>query len=157
MKYTIFIIILSLFSCKSNKNEQSVLNTHQQDSLTLHQEFFDTGKLKYITYKKDSTVFDEKNFPCKCEELHIFYYKNGKIKEKGCQGHYETFGVPIGTWYKYDSLGNKISEIRFVHDSLKGYEKTLFFNTKGKLQKEIIVGYDPHFGELDSIWYEKKY
>lgn len=157
-------LLLLQFSCKNSVENRKTNPTEEtpisykknKASLVLHSENYQNGKLKYIIHKKDS-IFIFNNEEENCEELHITYYENGKVHERGCQGHYTVWGVPVGTWFTYDSLGLKRKEELFVHDSIKGLKKTVYFDSNGKVEKEIIVGYDPDFGELDTIWSEKKF
>ncbi len=104
---------------------------------------YKSGQIKYIVFAKDSG---------NCEELHISYYKNGIIKEKGCQGHFGPWGVPIDTWSYYDSLGQLNYKEIYKHDEVNGWMKTILYDQKNNTIEEKKVGYDPQFGELDSIW-----
>jgi len=92
-----------------------------------------------------------------CEDYHIYYYKNGKVREKGCQGHFNAFGVPLGTWEYYDSLGNLIETRTYRHHDKNGNVTITKLNGNGKRTEEIIQGYDAHFGESDTIWSRKTF
>jgi len=146
----IYIMALSfLISCKVTGNEKEVAKSIKplkaSDSIILLSKY-KSGQIKYIVFAKDSGD---------CEELHISYYKNGIIKEKGCQGHFGSWGVPINTWSYYDSLGHLNYNEIYMHDEINGWMKTILYDKENNTIEEKKVGYDPHFGELDSIWYWK--
>lgn len=103
---------------------------------------YKSGQVEYVIYAKDSG---------KCEELHINYYKNGQLKMKGCYGHFGPWGVPVRTWYFYDSLGTLTLKKIFIHHKVNGTLKTIKYNKKGAVE-EKTEGYDAHYGELDTIW-----
>lgn len=102
-----------------------------------------SGKEKHIIIAKDSG---------ECEQLHILYYKNGLVKEKGCQGHFNSFNVPVNTWFYYDSLGILSHKEFYSYHKDNGWKKTVFFDKYYNIIEKKTVGYDPDFGELDSIW-----
>lgn len=155
-KFLLIAFIFFLFGCRSisdKKNQVKFdhITKETSDTSIIFKENYKNGKTKYVIYKKDSLINNVEN----CEELHITFSENGMIVEKGCQGHYGVWGVPVGTWFTYDSLGKIKEKVFYKHDSVNGYKKTSYFGLNGKIIKEIVVGYDPDFGELDSIWSEK--
>jgi len=59
--------------------------------------------------------------------------------------------VPVGTWNYYDSLGKLIRREIYNHHKIKGWLKIIKYTEKDNIE-EKIVGYDSHFGELDTVW-----
>ena len=162
MRILLISSIILLVSCHSTKKQEKLSNrdvvshtpekSEQKDSVIL-QEYYDNGNTKYVIYAKDS-VIDE---GLTCKELHMIYYHNGNLEEIGCQGYFGPWGVPVGTWTKYDSLGHTIKKTKYYHDEKNGRVETIKFYLNGEKKEQITVGYDPHYGELDSIWSWSEY
>ncbi|MCX8533194.1 hypothetical protein [Chryseobacterium luquanense] len=111
------------------------------------------GELVFISYspegyiiekqlRKDSLIVTKKD-TCLCIFLSIKYFSNGKIKETGCQGEYNSMGVPVGTWKVFDSLG-KVEESIYYHPDKFGNDYKIIkkYNQKGKLISEKTYNND---------------
>lgn len=139
MKYLLITatILLILVSFSSENKKMTCKRDEQRDSV-IYIEKYKTGDLKYVIYSKDSLEY---------KELHIEYFKNGQIKEIGHQGHWGPWGVPVGTWLTYDSLGI-LHEKRVYNFTDTG---NFVIITKLNDKREITISYDPDYGELDTL------
>ena len=144
MKLLLLLIFsISLFACQSQNNDAKLNQSKQLeskilniDSTLIFKSFYPSGKTKQIVLKKDSLI--DTNIICR--ELHMEYYENGTLKEKGCQGDYEGMGTSVGTWYLYDSLTNLVSKtIYHLGDFENAYkeEKLYYKNSKLKAEKKF--------------------
>ena len=138
------------------KNEEVI---YQSQSLiqndTISKILYPNGKLKYLIIHKDSAD---------CKELHLSFYENGNIKEKGCQGNVSNAdvntGMSVGIWYYYDSLNNHIdSSIYYNNDIVaKAYiEKRRYFNNGQVKSIERYNNYDLYETDIKPIGSWKVY
>ncbi len=142
MKHSFLIIIVCFLGCSQLKGKTEIASITQQKDSIIRSERYETGELKYIVYAKDSLD---------CEELHIDYYKNKTIKSKGCQGHIGAYGVPVGEWFEYDPLGNILEKREYKYNEKENFVVINKYDHEGKIKKEIILSYDPHYGEGDTL------
>jgi MORN repeat variant len=98
---------------------------------TILKKYYPNLRLSYCIIKEDTN--DSK-------ELHIDFYANGKVKEKGYQDLVSNKDVQtkssIGTWQAYDSTGVLLKETKYnnaVFDSASIEVKRYFQNGKVKV------------------------
>jgi hypothetical protein len=90
-----------------------------------------------------SIINDKDSFDCL--KLYISYYPNKKVKEKGCQGMYHGMGTPVGTWFKYDSVGNLKQTIYYHPDEFGKDYKIVYKYKKGKQISKTIFNNDEQY------------
>jgi antitoxin component YwqK of YwqJK toxin-antitoxin module len=95
---------------------------------TILKKYYPNQQLSYCIIKEDSNT---------SKELHVFFYENGVIKEKGFQDLVSNREVQtkssVGTWFKYDSVGKLLTETKYnnlVFDSASIEVKQYFNNGK---------------------------
>ena len=148
-----FILLLIFCFLNCNKKTEQPKNIQKreiyvQKNDTISKTLYPNKKIKELIIKIDSIPSGE---------LHLLFYENGNLKEKGYQGIIEnesiSTGMSIGTWYYYDSLKRLDSTI-FFHNEKFGkdfIEVKRYFKT-GKLK--AIEKYNNHIlyqNAIDSI------
>lgn len=84
------------------------------------------------------------------------YHSNGRIKEIGCQGYYDSQGTTIGMVYEYDKMGKLIRSTYYHPDQFgKDYKIVREYDQNNKVISEKIYNNDALYEvdekELDKI------
>lgn len=136
------ITLLLFCSCTNKKNycdnnfiDIRKKNTHK----ILSEKFYENGVTSEIVYDLDSTsVFEQVTFST------VFYkfYKNGNLMEKGFQGVYKEFHIPVGTWLKYNETCQLISKTTFHNDTVgKDFILVEYFRKSHLVRREKSNNY----------------
>lgn len=155
--YILTAFMLLFCSKKKDNEKQSIHINSAKENLkndTILKQKYLNNKLEYVILAKDSLGSDE---------LHITYYENGNVKEKGLIGIVSNKDVntkaSIQTWFYYDKLNNLDSTIYYNNDEFKKdfIEKKSYYKN-GKLKTlEKYNNYILYENEKDSTGIWKKY
>ena len=132
--YVIAIILLSFLSCKNQYVKRNIDNSIFIQNIkkkVISKTFHKNGKISEISFDCDS-IINLKNEKISCSSITYSFYSNGNLKEKGCQGIYNGYGIPVGTWYFYDKK-NKLKSTTYYHNDQYGKDFILvnyFVNDK---------------------------
>ncbi len=136
-KLFIVNILLIIISCQNQNNLSNIENSYSilnNKKSIKTKSFFKNGRLSEVSFVCDS-IIKLKNEKIICSSLYYSFYINGNLKEKGCQGIYNGFGVPVGIWFLYDKKNNLISTSYYHNDSY-GKDFILVNNfVDGKIKK----------------------
>ncbi|ADV50355.1 hypothetical protein Celal_3081 [Cellulophaga algicola DSM 14237] len=111
--------------------------------------FSNKDNIKEVSIGKDSVIGNG----IICSELHISFYENGLVKEKGCQGIYKGMGTSVGTWYKYNSSGVLVEKVYYHLGTMKdAYKEVVEYYLNGNKKSIERFTNDVLFEiDLDSI------
>jgi TPR repeat protein len=85
-----------------------------------------------------------------CYFLFVDYYPNGRIKEEGCQGHYNGGGIQVGNWYEYDFSGKLVRSIYYHPDEYgKDYKIVITYDKNGGILTKKIFNHDDLYGTVE--------
>lgn len=106
-------------------------------------------------YIKEPLIFDNNGNSVGCNP-YTEYYPNGRIKEVGCQGYYDSQGTTLGTVYQYNETGKLERSIYYHPDKFgKDYKVVREYDQENKVISEKIynndVLYEVDEKELDQI------
>lgn len=147
--------ILSTTSYPNGAIKSISLNKSKIKGNVLNITYYPNGKIESQSIVKDSLIINKTDSPL-CTELYLSYYSNGKLKEKGCQGFYNSMGVTVGTWFEYDSLEHLVKTIYYHPDNYGNDYKIVKIYDKegGILTKEIFnnnIQYETEERKLNKI------
>lgn len=114
------IVAFCLYSCNNfriieNAENSSTILSNNKDKVIISKIRYENGNLAEISFECDSLQkFDNGN--ATCISIVYSFYSNGNLKEKGFQGTYNGYGVPVGTWYHYDLERKLITKTHYHND-----------------------------------------
>lgn len=159
MKSPYILILLLLLFCSKQKNNEKLSfpkNSLKENSKndTILKRNYSNNKLEYIILAEDSL---------ESSELHISYYKNGNVKEKGLKGTISDKDIntktSTHTWYYYDEAKYLDSTIYYNNDEFKKdfIEKKRYYKNGNLKAIEKYNNYILYENEKKSIGVWKKY
>ncbi len=114
MLFYVYILVIYCYVVEKAENSSTILNNNKNRTI-IYKTIFENGNLAEISFECDSLPnLDNDNI--KCTSIIYSFYDNGNLKEKGCQGIYNGYGVPVGAWYHYDLEKNLTTKTYYHND-----------------------------------------